>query len=93
MTDDTRVRENMHGISSEQKSQMEDIISRIDCPKHFQCYLSGLERLCKVEPLGETGLIECFGQNRPPCTLGLHFGYGVFCKCPLRHYISRTFGI
>jgi hypothetical protein len=80
-------------LSQEQRSQIEDIISRTLCPRKYECYRSDFEKLCKIKVVGTTGLIECSKQNRRLCRFGVPFGYKTFCNCQLRHYISPTFGI
>ena len=64
--------------------------SELKCNKDYKCYKSSLEKLCNAEAIGT--LIEC-GEKKEwwPCGLSFPFGYGYFCKCPLRRYIAQYF--
>jgi hypothetical protein len=78
-------------ITQEHKTQIEEIISKQECPKDFKCYKSGFEDLCKARIFRDGELVECLGENSHPCKFSFHFGYGYFCQCPLRRYIAKNF--
>jgi hypothetical protein len=78
-------------ITQEHKTQIEEIISGIECPKDFECYKSGFENLCKILIFGDGELVECLGKSKQQCNFSFSFGLGYFCKCPLRIYIAKNF--
>ncbi|MDT8303985.1 MAG: hypothetical protein RQ760_21060 [Sedimentisphaerales bacterium] len=48
-------------ISQEQRIQIEEIISGMECPKDFQCCKSGFENLCRAKIFREAKLV-CIGS-------------------------------
>jgi hypothetical protein len=78
-------------ITQEHKTQIEEIISGMECPKNFKCYKSGFEDLCKAKNFRDGELVECLGETAESCKLSFNFGLGHFCKCPLRRYIAQNF--
>jgi hypothetical protein len=78
-------------ISEEQKKQIEEIISKKECPKDFQCYKSGFDNLCRAKIFMDGNLVECFDKDASSCKFSHHFGLGYFCKCSLRRYIAQNF--
>ena len=78
-------------ITQEHKTQIEEIISGIECPKDFECYKSGFENLCKTLIFGDGKVVECLGKSGQQCNFSFSFGLGYFCKCPLRIYIAKNF--
>jgi hypothetical protein len=78
-------------VTQEHKTQIEKIISGIECPKGFVCYKSGFEEICKAEIFIDGELVECLEECPLPCKLSFGFGFGYFCKCPLRRYIAQNF--
>ena len=77
-------------ITQEYKTQIEEITCGIDCPKGAQCLESGLENLCRIKYFGAK-LFECCEENAQSCKFSIHYGFGYFCKCPLRMYIAKNF--
>ena len=78
-------------IAPEHKTQIEEIISGMECQKDFKCYKSGFEDMCKVRDFRDENLIECLGEDAESCKLSFHFGIASICKCPLRRYIAKNF--
>ena len=78
-------------ITQEHKTQIEEIISGIECPKDFECYKSGFENLSKTQILVAGEVVECLGESARLCKFSFSFGSGYFCKCPLRRYITKNF--
>ena len=76
-------------MTQKQRTEIEKIISRIKCPKDFECYKSGFEKLCKARNYGLKGYIECLEENSQECNFSLAFGKGYLCKCPLRIYAAK----
>jgi len=65
-------------IIQEHKTQIEEIISGMDCPKDFKCYKSGFEDLCKSKIFQGGELIECLGESSWLCKLSFGFVRGYF---------------
>ena len=76
-------------ISQEHKEKIEKIIAESKCPKDFECYKSGFEKLCEARDTGMEGYIDCLEKTLQKCVFALPFGYGYFCCCPLRIYIAK----
>ena len=71
--------------------EIEQITASMKCSKDFECYRSGLQKLCKIKNIGDGKVIECSPENRGPCEHRFTFMGKDLCKCELRHYIARTF--
>jgi len=78
-------------ILQEYKTEIEEIISGMECPKDFECYKSGLKNLCKTQIFRDGEVVECLEQESQSCKFGFHFELGYLCRCPLRRYIARNF--
>ena len=77
-------------ITQAQKTQIEEIISKNECPKDYECYKSGFDNVCRAKIFIDGNLVECFDKGRTSCKFSHHFGLGYFCKCPLRKYIAQN---
>ncbi len=64
-------------ITQEHKTQIEEIISGIECPKDFECYKSGFENLCKTLILQAGEVVECLEESSRLCKFSFSFG-----SCP-----------
>jgi hypothetical protein len=78
-------------ITQERKTQIEEIISGMECPKDFKCYKSGFEDLAKIRIFRDDDLVECLEERSQLCKFSFDFGLGYFCRCPLRIYIAKNF--
>ena len=78
-------------ITQEHRTQIEKIISGMDCSKDFKCYKSSFEDLCKVQIFTDGELVECLEEISQSCKFSFNFGLGHFCKCSLRRYIAQNF--
>ena len=76
-------------VTHENKIQIEEIISSMECSKDYECYKSEFENLCQTRILGE--VVECLEKNSQMCRFSFDFGFGYFCNCPLRKYIAQNF--
>ena len=77
-------------ITQENKTQIEEIISGMECTKDFKCYKSGFDNLCKVKIFRDGELVECLEKHLQLCKFSFNFGYGYYCKCSLRRYIAQN---
>jgi hypothetical protein len=78
-------------ITTEHKTQIEEIISGMECPKDFKCYKSGFEDLSKAKIFQDGDLIECLDESLWLCELCFGFEGKFYCKCQLRKYIAKHF--
>lgn len=78
-------------ITQEHRSQLEEIISGLDCPKAFACYKSGFTRLGKVGGIEKNGFLECLEEDGQDCQFSLPFTKPASCLCPVRIYIATEF--
>ncbi len=77
-------------LDEKQRKQIEEIISRIQCQKDFECYKSGFSKMGKVRDIGIKNFVECLEDNPAACNYSMAFGNGYFCKCPVRIYIAKN---
>jgi hypothetical protein len=78
-------------ITEKHKTEIENIISGMECPKDFKCYKWASKSLCKIRILGNGKAVECLEANSRFCHWSFGFGMGHFCNCPLRKFIARNF--
>jgi len=77
----------MH-LTKVQKSEVEQIISSMKCPKDFACFHSDFERLCPVKDVGLNHRV-CMGTAKDRvCKFTVPFEGDYLCGCPLRSYIA-----
>jgi hypothetical protein len=77
-------------LTQEHKTQIEEIMSSMDCEKDFECYKSGFDNICEAVHRGLDTYADCFDESRTTCKFKVPFGHGTFCKCPLRIYIAKN---
>jgi len=80
-------------IIQRHKTQIEQIISEVECPKDFACHKSGFESIGKTRLIADGQRIECLEENARLCKFALLFGPLVICECPLRNYIAKNLHI
>ena len=81
------------GMTEEDKKEIDEIKSSIDCKKDFQRVDSGFENLCKTKEFGGVeGFTKCLESNSLSCKFAMSFGEGYLCKCPLRIHIKKRIG-
>ncbi|MBW2194972.1 MAG: hypothetical protein JRF37_05180 [Deltaproteobacteria bacterium] len=73
-------------MNEKTKKEIEEIIRKMQCPKDFQCYQSGLETLCEAKMVGTSDVMVCFEKQPPKCKF-VSVKEGCVCNCPLRYYI------
>jgi hypothetical protein len=78
-------------IAQEHKTQIEQIISEMECPKDFICHKSGFGNLGKSRLIADGQRVECLEENARLCKFALLFGPLTLCECPLRNYIAKNF--
>jgi hypothetical protein len=80
-------------ITSQQKTEIEQIIKEMDCPKEFVCYTSEFIKVGEARAIANGELLECLEEDGQLCRFGLPFGYAVFCQCPLRIYLASELNL
>ncbi|MHC4192263.1 MAG: hypothetical protein ACYSUB_21750 [Planctomycetota bacterium] len=80
-------------ISKRLKTQIEEIVHEMDCPKDFACYRSGFTDLCKVKKAATSPWLVCSEVQPQRCRFALPIGHAYFCQCRLRHYVAKALGI
>ena len=78
-------------ITQEHRSQIEEIMSGMECPKGFACYTSGFATLGRVRGIGRNGFLECLESDCADCQFSLAFATPAACLCPVRIYIATEF--
>ena len=72
------------------KKNIEEIMSTMQCPKDFECYKSGFKKLARVKDIGLPSYVQCLEPDSVrPCGFSVKFGYLTYCKCPLRIYLAK----
>jgi hypothetical protein len=78
-------------ITAEERKHLDELRSRLICPKKCACIASPLTDLCKGRYHGDIDVMECLDQTKPPCKF-VHLSGGMrVCTCPLRKYIAQHF--
>ena len=77
-------------LTQEQRKEIEEIASGVNCLKDFECYKSEPEKLCKVRDFGLEEYLDCLEETAQECEFSLSFGNGYFCTCPVRIYIAKN---
>ncbi len=80
-------------ITASHSENIENIKLSMQCPRAFECHKSHFAQLCKVRDLGLTDLVECMADRSNNCVFAIPFGFGHFCKCPLRVYLAKELRI
>jgi hypothetical protein len=78
-------------IQQDIQKDVEDIIDGLKCPKDFSCYTSKFNRLCRAKDVGLKSFVVCLASESTECKFSIYFGDFIFCQCPLRVYIAKTF--
>ena len=71
----------------EQDTRIRMILHTVQCPQDRPCYETDYASAGMVQPVGDTGIIECLEARGRWCECGLPFGDAIFCRCPLRKYL------
>ena len=71
------------------KNKIEAIKADMNCPKDFKCAEKDFEDICKAKDFGVDDYLECKEEKPRECWFSFPFGYGHFCKCPLRVYVAK----
>lgn len=74
--------------TEQQKQQIEEIASEIDCPRDFKCFKTEPEEFHKALSIGIEGYLSCMEPQ--DCEFALPFGESHLCKCPVRVYIAQN---
>ncbi|MCP4681107.1 MAG: hypothetical protein GY864_02095 [Desulfobacterales bacterium] len=76
-------------MKDEDRKKIEEIMAGMQCPKNFKCAESGFKYLCRAKDFGVENYLDCLEENPLACSFALSFGYGHFCQCPLRGFLSK----
>ena len=78
-------------MTQEHRSQIEEIMSGMECPKAFACYKSGFTELGRIRGIEKGGFLECLEEHSADCQFSLPFGDSTSCLCPVRIYVATEF--
>jgi hypothetical protein len=79
-------------LEQEFKKEIEEIMSRMKCPKDFKCYKSGFKELCKSKDTRVGSFVECLEENYRACIFSQPFENKRFCLCSMRTHIVKKLG-
>jgi hypothetical protein len=74
----------------EHKTEIEKIISGMECAEGFKCYQSGFKNLGHTKDIGIDSFVECLETRTKGCQFS---GMSHLCKCPLRVYLANKMNI
>ena len=77
-------------MEAKHEMQIEEIMGVMTCPKDFECYKSGFEKLCKATDIGIEGFIKCLEVEPEKCWFSVISGQSYLCQCPLRIYVAKN---
>jgi hypothetical protein len=78
-------------IQPEEKSKLEELKARMNCPRQFFCIGASLDKLCEAEHHAELNILECLELRPIACKFAKPVAHTFACTCPLRIYISEHF--
>ena len=82
-------KEQLVELSESQEQVIETIMAETSCPKDFECYRLGFEKLCSARRLTGTNLIECQSQTGRKCLMSTVYGQQkLVCGCQLRNFAA-----
>lgn len=81
------------GLTQDEENTIIKLMRTTSCPSGFACLAQEKECLCRMKLLGECHFGQCLDTDGPLCKFSLSFGHGLLCKCSIRLYLARTFGI
>ena len=74
-------------------NEIERMIADMQCPKDFQCYNLGFDDPCQAIDIGPNEFVRCSDDNPEECREGCPFhysiGFGSYCHCPIRVYVTK----
>jgi hypothetical protein len=78
-------------IQPEEKSKLEELKARMECPKQFFCVGAALDKLCEAEYHAGLDVLECLELRPVSCKFARPVAETFACTCPLRIYIAEHF--
>ena len=69
-------------MEAKQKQEIEEIMAKTACPKDFECFKGGFEKLCRARWM--VNYTECLEAGTCSYKAGALFGSGYICQCELR---------
>jgi hypothetical protein len=69
-------------MEGDHKKELEKIIDGVQCPKDFQCCMSGLKDLCKAKSVGDASFLVCLEEHPKECRFVSLELRGYICHCP-----------
>ena len=72
------------------RTELQEIIADLSCPKDFQCYKSGFQVLCKARDIGLQTFVECLEEHPCNCTFSFSLYGWNYCRCPVRVYVVKN---
>ncbi len=79
-------------MTHEEDMEVDEIITRTECPKGFECRNLAYDQICKAKDIGIESFLECLEEDSRDCPFTLPFGNSFLCQCPLRVYLAKRFG-
>ncbi|MHC4474944.1 MAG: hypothetical protein ACYTEL_04825 [Planctomycetota bacterium] len=81
-------------LTQREEEQVIRLMGSTNCPSHFNCLSKQPYELCRVEPTESDIFVKCLDPNGNSCCQSPSKGaVELLCKCPMRVYLNRHFGI
>lgn len=81
-------------LTQNEEDQLIRLMSDTRCPAHFACLRKEPYELCDAKSIDSDSFLECLDEDGRSCSQSLSYALGeALCKCPIRVYLMRHFGI
>lgn len=81
-------------VTEEHIKRIEELLKTHQCRGRGGCCELDLQRLPKSRVMSNGEVVQCLEEDGRQCPYGLAFGRTLaFCRCPVRKYIAREFGV
>lgn len=76
-------------ISPQEKREIEQIASQMQCSQNFMCCQSAFANICQAKDIGLESYLKCMEPECFECAFCFYYGSVSYCSCELRRYIAR----
>jgi hypothetical protein len=81
-------------LTQNEEDQLIRLMSNTRCTAHYACLSKEPHELCDAKSIDSDSFLECLDEDGRWCRQSLSYALGeALCKCPIRVYLKRHFGI
>ncbi len=70
--------------------RIEEIKSKMECSKNFECLTSRNANCPKMKDVQMESFVQILGEHPFYCDSMVSFGKSKYCKCPMQVYIAKN---